>query len=164
MKANLNIKIMFSLDAPFKKNTSFFCLFDSVIVILYNYKNIETMKKLLLLITFFACLFTACSKGDINTELKGQTFEYWNGEYGSSLIRISYKFEKSGNVYHTSKIGNLSEYNTKGCSLYYTLDDRELKIYHGNKGWKKEVRNTIYASGEYYGDYLIIGGNKYIRK
>ncbi|MDE7433041.1 MAG: hypothetical protein K2N34_14165 [Lachnospiraceae bacterium] len=105
--------------------------------------------------------FTAC-KGDINTELKGKTFEYSNGLYGSNRIWSSYKFERSGNVYHESQVGNAPKFDTKGCALYYTLEDKTLTIYHGSRGWKKEVRNTVYASGEYFDDYLVIDGLRYM--
>ena len=43
--------------------------------------------------------------------------------------------------------------------MYYTLDGEDLVIYYGVKGWKKEVRNTVYSSGTYHGDYIEIEGN-----
>lgn len=102
--------------------------------------------------------FTSC-KGDVNTDLKGQTFRYY--DYGSNWHE-HYTFENNGNVYHYSSIGRTS-YDTKGCSLYYTLEDKTLTIYFGTKGWKKEVRNTIYRKGQYFDDYLVIDGRKFAR-
>lgn len=49
-------------------------------------------------------------------------------------IKESFEFQKSGNVYHTSKAGLTSEFNTDGCTLYYTLDGENLTIYYGLKG------------------------------
>ena len=92
---------------------------------------------------------------------KEKKFEYNNGETGTWQIKESFEFQKSGHVYHTSKVGLTSEFNTDGCALYYTLDGENLTIYYGLKGWKKEVRNTVYRSGTYLGSYLIIDDKQF---
>lgn len=102
--------------------------------------------------------FTSC-KGDVNTDLKGQTFRYYNR---AQATREYFSFENNGNVYHYSSVLGIS-YDTKGCALYYTLEDKTLTIYHGTKGWKKEVRNTVYRKGQYFEDYLVINGKKFER-
>ena len=59
------------------------------------------------------------------------------------------------------QVGNSSEYNTDGCDLYYKVNGNSITIYYGTIGWKESVRNTVYAYGYYYGDYIIIDGNQY---
>lgn len=113
----------------------------------------KTALKHLALMLGLAAAFTAC-KGDVNTDLKGQTFSCH--DYSIDYYE-SFTFKNNGNVYNEHSICGISN-NTKGCSLYYTLDNKTLKIYHGSKGWKKEVRNTLYRSGEYFEDYLVING------
>lgn len=103
-------------------------------------------------------MLSSC-KGDVNTDLKGQTFTYFN--YGLEMYE-SYTFKNNGNVYNYTSICGIST-DTKGCSLYYTLEDKTLTIYYGSKGWKKEVRNTVYAYGQYFEDYLVINGRKFTR-
>ena len=116
--------------------------------------------KRLLLIALTILALVGCEKlGD--TTLNGKKFEYNNGETGTWQIKESFEFQKSGNVYHTSKVGLTSEFNTDGFALYYTLDGENLTIYYGLKGWKKEVRNTVYRSGTYLGSYLIIDDKQF---
>ena len=116
--------------------------------------------KRLLLIAIAILAFVGCAKfGD--TSLNGKKFEYSNEKTGTWQIRESFEFEKSGNVYHTSKVGTASEFNTDGCSLYYILEGENLTIYYGLKGWKKEVRNTVYRFGTYHGSYLIIDDKQF---
>jgi len=104
-------------------------------------------------------LMSGCEKyGD--TSIVG-TFVYRNGYTGSMRIYERYEFKSNGSVYHASQIGNTSEFNTDGCSLYYTLDQEVLTIYHGTKGWKKEVRNTVYKTGQYFEDYILIGDKRF---
>ena len=118
-----------------------------------------TMKRLLLIALTILALVGCEKLGD--TTLNGKKFEYNNGETGTWQIKESFEFQKSGNVYHTSKVGLTSEFNTDGCALYYTLDGENLTIYYGLKGWKKEVRNTVYRSGTYLGSYLIIDDKQF---
>ena len=76
--------------------------------------------KRLLLIAIAILALVGCEKfGD--TSLNGKKFEYSNGETGKWQIKESFEFQKSGNVYHISKVGLSSEFNTDGCALYYTL-------------------------------------------
>ena len=77
-------------------------------------------------------------------------------------IEKGYTFERGGNVFYYSQVGYASRFDTEDCSLYYTLDGNQLTIYYGVKGWKKEVRHTVFASGEYHGDYITINDEKYI--
>ena len=120
----------------------------------------------LLLLTLFAVLLGGCSKDDYDVvpALAGKTFVYDNGYSGSDLIRITYKFENSGNVYHKSEVGTLSPFDTSGCDLYCKMEGNNFTIYHGAKGWKKEVRNTVYETGIYNGVNIIIDGKDYIEK
>lgn len=121
------------------------------------------MKRLFYIITLIvACLsISACTKGD--TGIVG-TYEYSNGQTGTMRIRETYEFSSNGSVYHSSKIGTTSEYNTKGCELYYKLEGSDIVIYHGTIGWKSEVRNTPYASGKYYGETLEIDDKVFIKR
>lgn len=121
------------------------------------------MKKFFFFLTAiltFAVLTTSCQKAG-DHDLDGKTFVYDNGYRGSMKIRLTYEFQRNGNVYNEIETGYSSPWSTDGCALYYKLDGTSLTIYHGVKGWKKEVRNTVYAAGTYYGTYLIIKGNKY---
>lgn len=122
------------------------------------------MKKFLLLLSIMTVLMCSCQKGDVDTDLKGKTFVYDNGERGTSLIRETFKFEKNGNVYHKSEVGATLTFDTEDCSLYYKMDATIFTIYYGTKGWKKEVQNTVYRKGEYHTDYLMIDGLKYNRQ
>lgn len=119
----------------------------------------KTALKHLALMLGLVVAFTAC-KGDVNTDLKGQTFTY--SDYSINL-RKRYTFENNGNVYYYSSVAGIST-DTKGCSLYYTLEDKKLTIYYGVKGWKKEIRHTVHSSGEYFDDYLVINGYKFERE
>lgn len=119
-------------------------------------------KTLLTFLLTIPLVFIGCDKndGDVNTDLKGKTFIYDNGESGSLLIRRTLKFENNGNVYDKREVSNLPAFTTDGCSLYYKMNGTKFTIYHGGKGWKKDVRNTIYDEGEYFSDYIIIDGDK----
>ena len=114
--------------------------------------------KNIVLVLGMTIAFTSC-KGDVNTDLKGQTFKYYNQ---AQVIRERFSFENNGNVYHYSSVLGIS-YDTKGCALYYTLEDKTLTIYYGTRGWKKEVRNTVYRKGQYFGDYLVIDDKRFER-
>lgn len=121
------------------------------------------MKKLFYIITLIiACLsISACTKGD--TGIVG-TYEYSNGMTGTMRIRQTYEFSGNGSVYNSRQVGNASEFNTKGCELYYKLTGSDIVIYHGTIGWKSEVRNTPYASGKYYGDTMEIDGMTFTKR
>lgn len=125
------------------------------------------MKKILGIIgVCLAFVFlSSCEKYNLgrSNELAGQTFIYSNGYTGSMRIEKGYTFKSGGNVYYYSKVGYSSEFNTDGCSLYYTLDGDKLTIYYGVKGWKKEVRHTVFASGEYRGSSIVIDGDEYLK-
>lgn len=108
----------------------------------------------------FAVLTTSCQKTS-DHDLDGKTFVYDNGYRGSLKIRITYEFQRNGNVYNEIETGYSTPFTTDGCALYYKLDGTDLTIYYGVRGWKKEVQNTVYETGSYYGTYLIIKGNKY---
>jgi len=119
------------------------------------------MRKLFIL-ALLALALASCEKfGDVNTALKGKTFEYWNGETGSMEISKTYTFGNDGNVFYESRVGLMSPFNTSGCDLYYKMDGNSFTIYHGVKGWKKEVRHTVFSSGEYFGDYITVDGDRY---
>ena len=126
------------------------------------------MKKFLgIIVACLACVcLSSCEKDGTgrSNELAGQTFVYSNGYSGSWKIEQGYTFKSGGNVYYYSKVGYSPEFNTDGCGLYYTLDGDKLTIYHGVKGWKKEVRHTVFASGEYRGSYIIIEGKEFVKK
>lgn len=114
----------------------------------------------LVLLFSISILFVSCENtGDIS--LKGKTYEYHNGEFGTYKIRNTYEFLPLGKVYHSMQVGYSSEYNTDGCDLYYKVNGNSITIYYGTIGWKESVRNTVYAYGYYYGDYIIIDGNQY---
>lgn len=116
--------------------------------------------KYILIILSAMSLLAACSKinpGD--SELNGMTFLR---DENSTIEK--YEFQRSGNVYHYRRVGATFPYDTKGCSLYYTLDGEELIIYYGAKGWDKLVRHSVYSSGSYHGDYIIINGNTLYRQ
>lgn len=81
--------------------------------------------------------------------LNGRTYTYSNGETGRWKIYERYEFQKNGNVLNVKEVGTSSTFDTKGCALYYTLEGNKLTIYHGVKGWKAEVRNTVYSEGIY---------------
>ena len=105
-------------------------------------------------------MLSACEKiGRGDSALNGMTFV--RNEY--SIIE-RYEFQDDGNVYHYTRVGDSAPFDTEGCALYYTLDGESLVIYYGVKGWKKEVRNTVYSSGTYHGDYIMIEGNKFSRQ
>ena len=111
---------------------------------------------------FMMTAFSSCNTaGDNIPELAGKSFTYTNGEIGALRIYQVYDFDTKGGVYHYSSIGNTSSFDTKGCDLYYTLNGDELVIYKGIKGWKKEARHTVYASGHYYGNYIVIDGKEF---
>ena len=76
------------------------------------------MKKFLLPIIVLMAVFLPSCKGDVNTDLKGKTFTYWNGEFGSWNITSTYEFQNTGNVYHELQIGYSDKYDTDGCSLF----------------------------------------------
>lgn len=100
-------------------------------------------------------MLSACEKlGPGDSDLNVMTFV--RNEY--SVVE-RYEFQQNGNVYHYLQVGDTSPFDTEGCALYYTLDGEDLVIYYGVKGWKKEVRNTVYSSGTYHGDYIEIEGN-----
>lgn len=109
------------------------------------------MKRALLLLAVVAGLVSCTKFGD--TSIRG-TFVYDNGKTGSLAIRSSFKFQKSGNVYYESRVGDAPEFTTRGNDLYYRLDGENLTIYHGVKGWKKEIRNTPFRTLTYHVDYL----------
>jgi hypothetical protein len=111
-------------------------------------------------------LLSSCEKESFgrSNQLAGQTFVYSNGHSGSMKIEEGYKFKSGGNVYHYSEVGYSSTFDTEGCSLYYTLDGSNLTIYYGTKGWKKEKRHTIYAIGQYHGNYITIDGHDFYKK
>ena len=113
------------------------------------------MKKFLTILAIvMASGLVSCSKfGD--TSITG-TYRYSNGYTGDLRISEIYEFQANGNVYNKCWIGNLTPFDTDGCSLYYKLEGDKLTIYHGVKGWKKEVRHTPYAVGTYYGDSIDI--------
>lgn len=119
------------------------------------------MKKFLLPIIVLMAVFLPSCKGDVNTDLKGKTFTYWNGEFGSWNITSTYEFQNTGNVYHELQIGYSGKYDTDGCSLYYKMNGDDFTIYHGTRGWKKEVQKTVYATGTYYRDYIVVDGDIY---
>ena len=125
------------------------------------------MKRFLTLIFAAICTLTLTSscnmQGDNIPELAGKSFTYSNGEVGMLRIYQVYDFDGKGGVYHYSAIGIASSFDTKDCDLYYTLNGDELVIYKGVKGWKKEARHTVYASGHYYGDYIEIDGKKFYK-
>lgn len=113
------------------------------------------MSVLTLLFTMY--LFSSCEKiGDSDKRLNGKTYSYWNGESGKWKIYGKYEFNKTGGVYYTCKTGTSSSFDTKGCALYYKMDGASFTIYHGVKGWKKEVRHTPWAHGQYFGDYILV--------
>lgn len=96
----------------------------------------------------------SCTKlGD--TSISG-TYRYSNGYTGDMRISEIYEFHAGGNVCNKRWIGNSTSFDTDGCALYYKLEGDQLTIYHGVKGWKKEVRHTPYAIGTYSGDSIEI--------
>ena len=112
-------------------------------------------------------MFCSCEKGledSVHPTLAGKTFVYSNGYSGSMKIEEGYTFKSNGSVYYYSQVGYSSEFNTDGCGLYYKLIGDNLTIYHGVKGWKKEVRHTVFASGTYNGTYITIGGDDFYQK
>ena len=114
----------------------------------------------LLLLFSVSIFFVSCeSTGDVS--LKGKTYVYDNGYSGSMKVKNTYKFKDLGNVYHKMQVG-YSTYDTEGCSLYYKINGNRITIYYGTIGWKESVRNTVYEYGYYYGDYIVIDGDKYI--
>ena len=120
------------------------------------------MKRLIGLVLFSIC-FTICSceksvEESSYSTLAGKTFVYSNGYTGSMKIEEGYEFDNKGGVFHYSQVGTSSRYDTDGCSLYYTLYGDELTIYYGVKGWKKQNRHTVYASGVYNGNSITIDG------
>lgn len=121
------------------------------------------MKKLLLLLSIvlgLGCLMS-CTKHE--TSIRGK-FMYDNGERGTYRIWNSYEFLSNGRVYNERQVGNTAKFTTEGCSLYYTLEGEKIVIYHGTMGWKKEVQNTPYASGVYYGDYMVLDGDMFVKQ
>lgn len=116
----------------------------------------------LCLAVFMMAAFSSCNTaGDNIPELAGKSFTYSNGEIGILRHYEVYEFDTRGGVYNYRSLGNSLSFDTDGCDLYYTLNGNELVIYHGVKGWKKEVRHTVYASGYYYGNYIVIDGNEF---
>ena len=127
------------------------------------------MKKLLglVLLLTFSLMICSCEKSVEESSyptLAGKTFVYSNGYTGSQKIEEGYKFNSKGDVYYYSQVGSSSRFDTEGCSLYYTLYGSNLTIYYGVKGWKKDVRHTVFASGTYNGSYITIDGNNFYQK
>lgn len=114
------------------------------------------MKKAVNYTIIISCLMIlitlgSCSKYDSNTELRGKTFSYSNGERGQYRIYRSYYFAKSGKVTHKSEVGsNHLEFE----DWRYILENGDLTIYYGKNG---EVAET----GTYHETYLMIDGKKY---
>lgn len=105
-------------------------------------------------------LLGACTKiGEGDSQLNGMRFLRDEG-----TVIEQYEFRRSGNVIHYCRIGADFPFNTSGCDMYYTLDGEKLTIYRGIRGWERELRNTVYSSGSYHGDYIIINGNKLYRQ
>lgn len=100
--------------------------------------------------------------------LKGKTFVYEEGLPGSTdkrfMTKETYEFKKNGDVYHLLEVGTGKPFSTKDMSLYYKMDGNKFTIYHGNKGWEDEAINTVYRTGEYFTDYVIINGKKCLVK
>ena len=92
------------------------------------------------------------------------TFRYSNEYTGDMRIREIYEFKAGGSVYNKREIGLTTPFDTKGCSLYYKLNGNQLTIYHGVKGWKKEVRHTPYASGIYENETITIGDRVFYKQ
>jgi len=112
-------------------------------------------KKLFILATIAFFCFSACEKYDNDKELKGKTFTYDNGYYGTYRIKSSYIFKLNGSVTWESTVGNSAKATFE--HFKYKLDGSRIEIYHDNSTyWKKEVRNTLSESGTYYGSYIII--------
>ncbi|MBQ8565823.1 MAG: hypothetical protein IJ442_08360 [Bacteroidaceae bacterium] len=126
------------------------------------------MKKLLgLVLLTFSLIFCSCEKSVEESSyptLAGKTFVYSNGQTGSMKIEEGYRFDKNGDVYYYSQVGTSSRFDTDGCSLYYNLYGSNLTIYYGVKGWNKNVRHTVFASGTYNGNYITIDGDNFYQK
>ena len=118
----------------------------------------KTFKKSLILSLAAVLLLVGCTR-DVN--LKWKSYVYDNGELGRYEIYERIDFLPNGSVYYVSRVGTSSEFNTKGCSLYYILSGEDLVIYHGIIGWKKEVRNTPFMSCKYYGNVIVCEDKEY---
>lgn len=115
-------------------------------------------KSLFILISLVAIFFTSCSMS--TGELNGETFVCED-----DILYAKYEFKSNGSVYNYQRVkGSSYSFDTEGCALYYELDETNLVIYHGVKGWKSSVRNTPYARGQYYGNYIIIDGHIYNKR
>lgn len=113
----------------------------------------------------------ACEQDVIKSnvfEFSGKSFVYWQGEFNNDGVCedgecVVCEFDEKGGLYIYGKVvkeveGVLREieFNTDDKSLYYNFDGSRITIYRGKKGWSKDERNTVYASGSYYSECLTL--------
>lgn len=101
-------------------------------------------------------------------EFSGKSFVYWQGEFDDDGVCRSgecvvCEFDENGGlsvygkvVKEVEEVLREIEFSTDGKSLYYNFDGARITIYRGKKGWSKDERDEVCASGSYYSGCLML--------
>ena len=151
-------------------------------IIAFNQLTYNIMNRMLrlALVCIIAFISASCENDVLKSNdftFSGKNYVYWQGEFDSNGVCQDgecavYEFDKEGGLRVYGKVikevGDINEngqtvrtlkeftFDTKGKSLYYYFDGSRITVYKGDKGWSKDERRKVFASGIYYSECLLI--------